>query len=195
MFTVTAGLHTVKFVGLATVYNTLFIDNLTIESAYPNQITIAGSGFEAPNVGANAYFAFAYRPTGSPWTFTGNAGLTGNNSTFTDHASAAPEGVQAAFLQSADATIAQMFSSYAKTGYYTLVISAASRGGPSNQKLQVVNVAVDGSNVGTFTPSGTSYETFTFPFYATAGTHTLSFRGTVTADATALIDDVVIIGP
>ena len=159
-----------------------------------SSVTVAGGGFEMPNVGANTHYALAYSPTGTPWTFIGNAGITGNNSAFTDHASAAPEGVQAAFIQSANASIAQQIS-FAQTGYYTLVLSAASRGGPSNLQLQAVNATIDGSSVGTFTPNSTSYETFTFPFYATAGSHTLRLQGTVWGDSTTLFDDVVIIGP
>jgi len=83
-FTVTAGTHTIKFVGLTTVDTTLFIDNLTIQSATPSQVTIAGNGFETPNVGANTLGAFAYCPAGTPWTFTGEAGVSGNNSGFTN---------------------------------------------------------------------------------------------------------------
>jgi len=168
--------------------------NSVTAAASVNSGAVAGSGFETPNVGANTYFALAYSPTGTPWTFTGNAGITGNNSAFTDHASAAPEGVQAAFIQSANASIAQQIS-FAQTGYYTLVLSAASRGGPSNLQLQAVNATIDGSSVGTFTPSSASYETFAFPFYATAGLHTLRLQGTVWGDSTTLFDDVVIIGP
>jgi len=102
--------------------------------------------------------------------------------------------VQAAFIQGADASITQAIS-FPKTGTYTLIITAASRGGPWNQQLQVVNVTIDGASVGTFTPSSPSSQTFTLTFNATAGSHPLSIRGTVAADATAFIDDVVMIGP
>jgi hypothetical protein len=192
-FTVAAGTHLIKFVGLATVDSTLFIDQLTIQPL--PEVTIADYGFEEPQVGANAFYAFAYRPIGTPWTFTGNAGITGNKSGFTAHAANAPEGMQVAFLQTADAVIAQTLS-FAQTGTYTLVFSSASRGGgPLTRQLQVVNVYIDGTSVGTFSPSSTSYETFTLPFNTTAGSHVLSFHGTVAADATAFIDDVVILEP
>src|SRR5262249_31865357 len=51
-------------------------------------------GFETPYVAAGSY---AYDPTGSPWTFTGQAGLVSNSSAFGNPQ--APEGLQAAFVQ------------------------------------------------------------------------------------------------
>jgi len=120
--------------------------------------------------------------------------LAGNNSAFTDRASVAPEGTQVAFLQQADSAISQTLS-FATAGTYSLVVSAASRGGPYNQKLQIVHAWLDGKDIGTFSPSATSYQTTTLTFAATAGSHVLSFRGSVAADATAFIDDIVIIGP
>ena len=42
--------------------------------------SIADPGFEQVTVGAGQ---FQYRPTGSPWTFSGGAGISGNNSGFT----------------------------------------------------------------------------------------------------------------
>ena len=45
-----------------------------------NQAAIADAGFEQVAVGAGK---FRYDPTGSPWTFAGNAGLSANGSGFT----------------------------------------------------------------------------------------------------------------
>ena len=42
---------------------------------------------------------FKYDPTGSPWAFTGGAGVSGNKSGFTSGNPPAPQGVQVAFLQ------------------------------------------------------------------------------------------------
>ena len=200
-FSVTDGSHAVKFTGLATADGTLFIDQVALqpvtvpaEVVSVSRVTILGSGFEAPSVGTNNSLAYAYRPTGSAWTFTGNSGLAGNNSAFTDRASVAPEGTQVAFLQQADSAISQTLS-FATAGTYSLVVSAASRGGPYNQKLQIVHAWLDGKDIGTFSPSATSYQTTTLTFAATAGSHVLSFRGSVAADSTAFIDDIVIIGP
>ena len=52
-------------------------------------------GFEAPAVGSG----FQYRPVGTPWTFTGCAGVAGNGSGFTSGNPNAPEGTQVGFLQ------------------------------------------------------------------------------------------------
>ena len=52
---------------------------------------------------------------------------------------------------------------------------------------------IDGNVVGTFTPSGTSYQSFTTAaFTVTAGTHTITFQGLDSAggDNTAFIDQV-----
>jgi hypothetical protein len=204
-FTVADGTHNIKFVGRVTADGTLFIDKVTIvavaaaasaptTTAPAATVTVSGSGFESPNVGTNNFSAFVYNPTGTAWTFNGSAGVAGNNSGFTDHASNAPSGTQVAFIQKADSAISQTLS-FPSAGTYTLILSAASRGGPYNQQLQVVNVYIDGNFAGAFTPSGTNYQTVTLTFNVLAGSHQLSFRGTVAADATAFIDDVVIIGP
>ena len=58
--------------------------------------SIGDPGFEQVAVGAGH---FQYRPTGSPWTFSGGAGISGNNSGFTAGNPPAPQGAQVAFLQ------------------------------------------------------------------------------------------------
>ena len=42
--------------------------------------SVQDTGFEQVQVGAGQ---FQYRPTGSPWTFAGSSGISGNNSGFT----------------------------------------------------------------------------------------------------------------
>ena len=42
---------------------------------------------------------FQYRPAGTPWTYTGGAGVAGNGSGFTACNPNAPEGTQVGFLQ------------------------------------------------------------------------------------------------
>jgi len=203
VFTVTQGAHTVKFVGLATQDASLFIDGVSIASTVlagtptapvAQYVTIAGAGFEAPNLGTDNFYAFSYRLTGSPWSFEGNSGIAGNNSGFTEYASHAPEGTQAAFIQGENGVVSQSLA-FASSGHFSLVLSAASRGGPWNKGDQVVEVLLDGTVIGSFSPTSTSYQSFSLSFATTAGDHVLSFQGTVSVDATALIDDIVIIGP
>jgi hypothetical protein len=135
-----------------------------------------------------------YHPKGSPWTFTDNdsAGFTGNNSGYTAYGNPpAPEGLQVAFLQGTG-VFSQEVPGWA-AGSYQLTFRAAQRG-VNQTSRQNFNVLVDGNVVGTFTPSGTSYQTYTTaPFTVTAGAHTITFQGLDTAggDNTAFIDQVV----
>ena len=69
---------------------------------------------------------FQYRPTGSDWTFTGGAGISGNNSGFTCGQPAGAEGAQVAFLQ-AHGSFSQTVAGWA-AGSYMLTFSAAQRG-------------------------------------------------------------------
>jgi hypothetical protein len=133
--------------------------------------------------------AFAYDPAGSAWTFSGGAGVSGNGSGFTSGNPNAPEGSQVAFLQETG-SFSQSVNFNA--GTYDLTFSAAQRGnfGVSTQTFQVL---IDGSAVGTFTPAGTAYSTFTTSnFTVTAGTHTISFVGLDPngGDNTAFIDNI-----
>ena len=109
-------------------------------------------GLRAGAVGAGQY---QYRPTGSPWAFAGNAGIAANNSGFTSGNPPAPEGTQVAFLQTTG-SFSQAVAGWA-AGSYVLTFYAAQRGNyqASRQDFQVL---VDGAVVGTFTPSGTSYQ-------------------------------------
>ncbi len=60
---------------------------------------------------------------------------------------------------------------------------------------QDFRVLVDGVVVGTFTPSGTSYQCFTTSaFTVAAGSHTITFQGLDSAggDNTAFVDSVAV---
>ena len=136
---------------------------------------------------------FQYRPTGSPWAFAGDAGIAANGSGFTSGNPPAPEGTQVAFLQTTG-SFSQAVAGWA-AGSYQLTFDAAQRGNyqASRQDFQVL---VDGVVVGTFTPSGTSYQTYTTAaFTVTAGSHTITFQGLNTAggDNTAFIDQIAIV--
>ena len=131
-------------------------------------------------------------PTGSPWTFSGSAGISGNNSGFTSGNPPAPQGTQVAFLQTTG-SFSQTVAGWA-AGSYVLTFDAAQRGNyqASHQDFQVL---VDGTVVGTFTPSGTSYQSYsTAAFTVTAGSHTIKFQGLDSAggDNTAFVDDVAL---
>ena len=105
----------------------------------------------------------------------------------------APQGSQVAFLQKTG-TISQAVN-FAAAGSYLISFSAAQRGnfGTSNEEFQVL---VDGTVVGTITPAGTSYATYTTAsFNVTAGSHTITFAGVDPsgADYTAFLDQASIL--
>ena len=79
-------------------------------------------------------------------------------------------------------------------GSYVLSFEAAQRGNYQASR-QDFNVLIDGIVVGTFTPSGTSYQSYsTAAFTVTAGSHTIVFQGLDSAggDNTAFLDQVAI---
>jgi hypothetical protein len=152
-------------------------------------VTVGDAGFEQPNAGpAGAWRSFIYDPTGTAWSFAGTAGVAANGSGFTDGNPPAPEGAQVAFLQETG-SFSQRVADWA-AGSYVITFDAAQRGGRSHQNFEVL---VDGTVVGTFKPTGTSYQTYTTAaFTLTAGAHTIEFLGLNTAggDNTALLDAV-----
>ncbi len=134
---------------------------------------------------------FQYTPTGSAWSFSGTAGISGNNSGFTSGNPPAPQGDQVAFLQQTG-TITQTVTGWS-AGSHVITFDAAQRAnyGLSNQDF---NLLIDGNVVSTFTPSGTSYQTYySAVFTVTAGTHTVTFQGLNGAggDNTVFLDQVV----
>ena len=135
---------------------------------------------------------FQYNPTGSPWTFTGGSGISGNNSGFTAGNPPAPQGSQVAFIQNTG-WFSQTISSWA-AGSYVLTFDAAQRGN-HQASHQNFNVLIDGTVVGTFTPSSTTYQSYSAAFtVTTSGPLTIEFQGLDSAggDNTAFIDAVSI---
>jgi hypothetical protein len=189
-FTVTAGLHTIAFQGLDSAGgdNTAFLDNVQVAQAV-SAPAVSDAGFESPAVGSGN---FQYAPSGTPWAFTGGGGISGNGSGFTAGNPNAPEGGQVGFLQG-NGSFSQTVSGWA-AGSYTISFEAAQRGNfqASRQDFEVL---VDGNVVGTFTPSGTSYQGYTTGvFTVAAGMHTIAFQGLDSAggDNTAFIDQVIV---
>src|SRR5262249_18595507 len=135
-----------------------------------------------------------------PWTFVSDrpngagAGVTGNQSGFTNNNPNAPEGEQVAFIQG-QGSISRTLALDA--GPYTVSFLAAQRGpnNPFPTSTQEVQVLIDGKEVGRITPSGTDYVAYpTSVFTVAAGEHTLLFQGLNPrgGDNTAFIDKVVI---
>jgi DNA-binding beta-propeller fold protein YncE/regulation of enolase protein 1 (concanavalin A-like superfamily) len=139
---------------------------------------------------------FAYDPTGTPWTFQGQSGITGNNSAFTSSNPNAPEGTQALFLQN-HGSVSQSVTLAA--GSYSLSGFAAQRSG--NSTPQTLVLFVDGNAVATYSPQSTAYTTFTTPsFNLTAGAHSFALAGlginpdgSNAKDSTVFVDDLTIV--
>jgi hypothetical protein len=186
VFTVAGGSHTISFQGLDTAGgdNTALIDNVRLIQV--SAASVADSGFELPSVGRG----FQYDPAGTPWTFVADAGVSGNGSDFTSGNPDAPEGTQVAFVQQTG-SFSQVVQGIA-AGTYHLTFSAAQRV-VSQASFQDFKVLVDGTVVGTFTPSGSLYSSeTTAAFTLASGAHTITFVGLDTAggDNTAFIDNV-----
>ncbi len=187
MFTVAAGSLVITFQGLDSAGgdNTAFVDQVAVAPA--SIPSIGDPGFEQVAVGAGHY---QYDPTGSAWTFSGESGITGNNSGFTAGNPPAPQGSQVAFLQGTG-SFTQTVTGWA-AGSYVLTFDAAQRGNYQASQ-ENFNVLIDGNVVGSFTPSGTSYQSYsTAVFTIAAGPLTITFQGLDSAggDNTAFIDSV-----
>jgi hypothetical protein len=194
-FTITPGAHTIEFLGIDTAGgpSIVLLDAVAVAVANPQTTTtVWDSSFEEISVGAAGYLV---APPGSDWMFSGvggsGSGVTGNNSALTSGNPNAPVGSQVAYLQ-AFGTITQSVGGWAG-GTYTISFDAAQR--QNYAGVEDFEVLVDGNVVGSFTPSGYSYQTYTTSNFAvTAGSHTIEFLGIDTAGgpSTAFIDAVTI---
>jgi hypothetical protein len=132
---------------------------------------------------------------GSAWAFSNisyanGSGVSGNGSAFTSGNPSAPQGAQVAFLQG-KGTITQTVAGWS-AGSYTISFNTAQRGnyGTSKEDFELL---IDGTVVGTFLPTGTSYQLVTSPsFTVAAGTHKIQFLGldSVGGDNTVFLDAV-----
>jgi len=151
--------------------------------------------FETPSIG---FGNFQYNPSGATWTFDGasgnGSGIIANGSGFSNPN--APQGTQAAFVQSFG-SISQKLSGFAAGTNYTITYSAAQRGGANQHGGESWNVVIDNAVIKSNVPGSTSYADFTASFTASAATHTLAFVGTDLAggDNTVFIDNVRISPP
>jgi YD repeat-containing protein len=186
-FTVGLGTHTITLAGLNPHGgdNTALIDNVTIQAVSGGPLL--DPGFEAPGLRGSA---FQYGPTGSPWSFSGDAGVAANGSGFTSGNPAAPQGAQVAFLQGTG-SLSQSVSLAA--GTYILTIDAAQRGnfGPQGQAVEVL---LDGAPIESITPGGAIYLAYNVPITVAAGSHTITLAGLNPhgGDNTALVDQVLL---
>ena len=193
-FDLSLGTHEIALVGRNTAGgdNTAFVDQvaLSLLETTAEPASLSEGGFESPSVGSG-YRAYRYRPQGSSWTFESNAGITANNTAFTNGNPPAPEGDQVGFLQRSGA--ARQTVQVGLAGTYRLDLKAAQRGNYAHGG-QDFAVVVDGVEVARFRPSGTSYQTLSARFDLGLGTHEIALVGRNTAggDNTAFVDQVAL---
>jgi hypothetical protein len=154
-------------------------------------------GFEQPDITDN----FQYNPTGSPWTFAGNSGVTDPPSAFDPEA--APQGSQYAILQGENGLISQDVSGFVVGQQYQIGFQYVARSccGPT-ANANPFNVLADGAVVGNFTPPTQTNNTpgsdwvagQTAPFTANETTLTIAFDGLGVPgnDTTTFLDAVAI---
>ena len=185
-FTVMAGTHTIQFIGTNPQGgdNTAFLDEVAISAASP----ISDGSFEQPAAAAATY---QLDPSGTPWQFSGIAGVSSNGSPFTAGNPNAPNGTQVALIKG---TGSMSQSASLAAGTYSLSFLAAQRANYQSRSQQI-QVLVDGAQVALITPVSTSYGLYeTSNFTVTAGTHKIQFIGTNPqgGDNTAFLDEVAI---
>ncbi len=165
---------------------TLSALTLALASTQVAQAQIANAGFETPVVGNGN---FQYNPAGASFTFTGQSGISGNNSGFTSGNPAAPEGSQVAFIQNQGSFSQTFTSSIVSPISFSFLAARRGNFGPS---IETFNVLFNGVTVGTFAPTATAYSLFTTSLASTVvGNNTLTFTGTTSGgDATAFVDQI-----
>lgn len=132
---------------------------------------------------------YQYNPVGSPWTFTGGAGLASNGSAWGFQN--APDGNTVAFLQTIS-NISQTLTGLTAGTTYTLSFDLARRPGYG---LNAVSVAFDGNQIFSLTPPSNGWTTHTASFTATGTSGLLAFKTSDnSADNDSGLDHVRIIG-
>ena len=166
-------------IGGSTVASTLNV-NLAV------LISVADPEFATPSQHGGA----TYDTAGSPWTFTGQAGISADGSGFGNSGSLSG---QAAFLQQMG-TASQIIN-FSTAGSYAIIFSAVQRIVSGKSQAQTIVVSVDGTTVGHHHADRDHLcQLQHAAFTVTAGNHTIKFAGTNPSggDNTAFIDQVVI---
>lgn len=187
------------------VRNTTFNGNQLIGGA--NGITLTfngttGSGsftISGPPVGDASFeqlvvAGYQYDPTGLPWQFSGQSGISTNGSTLTASNPDAPNGYQVAIVEQTG-SIQQGVAGFSAGVAYQISFDAANRVSSPGGKTQTIQLTIDGSVIGTFTPSTANYQQYLSSVFAPGGgTHVLGISGLdpYGDDETAFVDNMQI---
>ncbi|HEX4639479.1 MAG TPA: PEP-CTERM sorting domain-containing protein [Chthoniobacterales bacterium] len=160
-----------------------------------NAQIVANGSFETPDIPSNS---FVYDPSGASWIFTGSSGIIDSpGAAF--FGPPAPDGSQYAFLQF-DPMTPGVFSetiTLSLDGTYRLsyvVAGRPSNGGGAGGDLPY-QIRLDSTIVASdATTTGQPFTARVFDFFATSGTHTLTFETApgASGDNTAFFDSVAI---
>jgi len=171
--------------------------NATIEYPEASFVLTSGSGavvasasYETPEMGND----WQFNPAIAGMTFTGNAGIAGNNHSIGWGFADAPDGDQVAFVQSYSdvyGSAAQSLSGLVPGGTYNVKFLLAAR---QTYGATPVAVTFNGVALGTFSPASTAFQEFTATFIATGPTGTLTFTSAgPMGHAVTAIDNVRVI--
>jgi hypothetical protein len=134
--------------------------------------------------------ANVYDPVTANWTFTGKSAIENSGGAY-GTVSGIPSGTQFAVIQGISGSIGAISQTMTvkTTGAYTISLYIAQRSGYT---AQPVTVSLDGTVLGTFTPTSNTFTLFTTNAFALyAGTHTFTFSGTLSSgDNDSFIDQV-----
>jgi len=154
--------------------------------------SLQDGGFEADfsDPDANGY---EYRPSGTPWTFSGGAGYSEASTGFTSGNPPPPEGSQVLFLQN----VAQVSQGLIlEEGTYTLSFFAAQRVN-IGQQTQQVQVLLGSLSAGIFQPTASgTYQQFEATVHVPSqGVYVLQLKGLGSSGeaVTAFVDAVQLV--
>ena len=185
-FTVAAGTHPIQFIGVNPRggVNAALIDLVSLRRPGPDhRRQLRGAGLAANSS--------QLEPSGSPWSFSGSAGVTTSGSSLTAGSPAVPQGTQAGYISDNGS---MKYSVFLDADTYNLSFLAAQRVSHQTQS-QEIQVLVDNAQVGPIAPSTSNYTSYeTTNFTVASGMHTIQFNGLTpqTANSTAFIDEVAV---
>jgi cell surface hyaluronidase len=173
---------------------------MTVLPGHAQILYPADNGFETPDLGTpgGSNVGYLYNPTGTPWTFSGNAGITANGGQFDvegatqgQHDGASSSAGQAGFVQGLG-SISQ--SVYLTGGEYSLTFDIEGRGGVFFPEFSPdeVSVSLGGTQLYDAVPGTTLFTDVTSSTTALlpAGYYNLVFSGETSGDFSSFVDNI-----
>ena len=166
-----------------------------------NFVPVSNYSFETPSVplwttGPSALGSASWTFVGASGSSSGNnSGISNKSGTWTNSLPA-PDGVQVAFLEGTG-SITQTLGGFTPGQTYTITVAAEQRQTTSQSGPNPFKIMLNGTSIGTFTPSQSLayYRDSSANFTATAASNTIAFVGTSSSGTSAvLLDNVRIIG-